>query len=229
MREFTDEPERHIIGIVGDTRDGGLNADPQPKMYVPAAQLPDAVNALNVRISPMAWFIRTRISPTPAMTQQVQDALADVTRLPVSNTQRMGDIVSTSISRQRFNMWLMSIFGAAALLLAAVGIYGLMAYSVSQRTQEMGIRLALGAQAGQVRRLVVLSAMKLALIGIVLGLAAAFGLARYLTSFLFEVSARDPITFVGVPPILMLVAWFAVWLPARRASLLDPLDALRHE
>ena len=126
-------------------------------------------------------------------------------------------------------MWLMTIFGASALLLAAIGIYGLMAYSVEQRTQEIGIRLSLGADAGTVRRMVVRQGMQLALVGVVVGLAASWGLARLMTSFLFEVSARDPLVFAGVPIVLTIVAFFAVWLPALRASRIDPMVALRYE
>jgi ABC-type antimicrobial peptide transport system permease subunit len=141
----------------------------------------------------------------------------------------MEEIAALSVSRQKFNMWVMSVFGGCALLLAAIGIYGLMAYSVEQRTQEIGIRLALGAQGGQVMRMVVGQGMLLGLIGIGIGLAAAFGLARLITTFLFGVTARDPLVFAGVPVLLGLVALFAVWLPARRASRVDPLIALRTE
>jgi ABC-type antimicrobial peptide transport system permease subunit len=141
----------------------------------------------------------------------------------------MDEIVALSVSRQKFNMWVMSVFGACALLLAAIGIYGLMAYSVEQRTQEIGIRLALGAQVSQVRRMVVTQGMSLALVGIALGLAGAFGLARLITAFLFGVTAKDPLVFAGVPALLAFVAFLAVWLPARRASQVDPLTALRYE
>jgi len=141
----------------------------------------------------------------------------------------MDEVVSLSTSRQRFNMWLMTIFGCAALLLAAIGIYGLMAYSVAQRTQEIGIRLALGAESGQVRNMVVFQGLRLALAGVVVGLASAFGLTRFLSSFLFGVGTWDPAVFTGVPLALTAVAALAVWLPARRASRVDPNIALRYE
>jgi putative ABC transport system permease protein len=228
MREFAAEPDRQVIGIVGDTRDNGLNADPQPRMFIPQAQVPDAANALNVRLSPMAWVVRTR--PTPqTVSQAIQEELRRATGLPVSNVQTMSEIISLSTSRQRFNMWLMTIFGGSALLLAAIGIYGLMAYSVAQRRQEIGIRLALGAQAATVRNMVVWQGMRLALVGVAIGLAGAFGLARFITTFLFEVDRWDPLVFSGVPTTLALVALVAIWIPALRASRVDPLKALRYE
>jgi ABC-type antimicrobial peptide transport system permease subunit len=141
----------------------------------------------------------------------------------------MNDVVSTSTSRQRFNMWLMSVFGGCALLLAAIGIYGLMAYSVEQRTQEIGIRLALGAQSHQVKNMVVSQGMLLAIVGVIVGLALSYYLSRFVSSFLFGVEAHDPLVFVGVPIVLSLVALVAVWLPARRASRIDPIIALRYE
>jgi ABC-type antimicrobial peptide transport system permease subunit len=141
----------------------------------------------------------------------------------------MDEIVALSVSRHKFNMWVMTVFGACALLLAAIGIYGLMAYSVEQRTQEIGIRLALGAQAGEIRRMVVTQGMALAVVGLAIGLGAAFGLARLITTFLFGVTERDPLVFAGVPALLAGVALLAVWLPARRASRVDPLVALRYE
>jgi ABC-type antimicrobial peptide transport system permease subunit len=228
MREFVGEPERQIIGIVGDTRDGGLNSEPQPQMFIPQAQVPNPVNELNVKLTPMAWVIKTRVAPHSVSTQ-VQEVLRQATGLPVSNIRSMEEIVSRSTSRQRFNMWLMTVFGGSALLLAAIGIYGLMAYSVEQRTQEIGIRLALGAPARQVRNMVVWQGMRLTIVGVVIGVVAAFVLARLIATFLFGVTARDPLVFVGVPMLLSLVALFAVWLPAVRGSRVDPVIALRTE
>jgi ABC-type antimicrobial peptide transport system permease subunit len=141
----------------------------------------------------------------------------------------MDEVVSRSISRQRFNMFLMTVFGVSALLLAAIGIYGLMAYSVAQRTQEIGIRMALGAEGSQVRQMVVAQGMRLAIVGVVVGLAAAWGLSRFLASVLYGVQARDPVVFVVMPVLLAIVSFVAVWLPARRASTVNPLVALRYQ
>lgn len=228
MREFAAEAERQIIGVVADTRLDGLDSEPQPQMWIPQAQVPDAANALNISLTPMSWIVRTQVPPQ-SLGRAVQDQLRQATGLPVTDVQSMDEIVALSVSRQRFNMWVMTVFGGCALLLAAIGIYGLMAYSVEQRTQEIGIRLALGAQASQVRKMVVLQGMALAGVGLALGLAAAFGLSRLIIAFLFGVTARDPLVFAGVPLLLCAVAFFAVWLPARRASRVDPLTALRYE
>jgi putative ABC transport system permease protein len=228
MREFAAEGERQIVGVVADIKSNGLDSEPQPQMFIPQAQVPDLANALNVSLTPISWIVRTQVPPR-SLSNAIQDQLRQSTGLPVSDVTSMDEIVSVSVSRQRFNMWVMSIFGGCALLLAAIGIYGLMAYSVEQRTQEIGIRLALGAQTAQVKNMVVAQGMTLASIGVIVGLAAAFGLARLITAFLFGVSARDPVVFVGVPLLLTAVAFLAVWLPARRASLVDPIIALRYE
>jgi putative ABC transport system permease protein len=228
MREFASEPERQIIGVVADVRDNGLNNDPGPKMYVPQAQLPDLANALNVRLTPMAWIVKTQVPPM-SLSTQVQEQLRQATGLPVSDVRAMDEVVARSMSRDRFNMWLMTVFGSCALLLAAIGIYGLMAYSVEQRTQEIGIRLALGAEARQVKNMVVFQGMTLAIVGLVLGIGGAFFLVQLLRQFLFRVEARDPLVFVGIPLLLGTVALFAVWIPARRASRVDPIHALRYE
>jgi putative ABC transport system permease protein len=228
MREFSTERERQIVGVIGDLRDGGLNNEPQPSMYIPQPQLPDAANALNVRLTPVAWVVRTRVEPY-SLNAAIQEQLRLATGLPVSDVRSMEDVVSRSTSRQRLNMWLMTVFGSAALLLAAIGIYGLMAYSVEQRTQEIGIRLALGAEAHQVKNMVVRQGMLLTAVGLVVGVIAAFGLARFMQTQLFGVQARDPLVFVSIPAVLAIVALIAVWAPARRASRVDPLQALRYE
>ena len=228
IREFMTEPPRQIIGVASDVRDDGLNRVPPPTMYVPQAQLQDAANAFYARMVPMAWVVRTRMAPY-AVSAAVQEQLRQVSGLPVSDIRSMDDVVSRSVSRQRFNMLLMTVFGGSALLLAAIGIYGLMAYSVEQRTQEIGIRLALGASAGDVRRMVVGQGMRLALVGVVIGLASAFGLAQVIASLLYGVKPRDPVVFVATPLLLAFVALIGVWLPSGRAVSVDPVTALRAE
>jgi putative ABC transport system permease protein len=228
MKEFADEPERQIVGIVADSRDGSLADDPGPEMFIPQPQVPDAANALNIRISPMSWVVRTATEPY-ALNGQVQEALRQATGLPVSDVRTMDQVVVRSTSRQRFNMWLMTTFGLSALALAAIGIYGLMAYSVEQRTQEIGIRLALGAETGQVRRMIVRQGMLLAVAGVVVGVGLALALAKFMESFLFGVQPRDLMVFTTAPLVLTLVAFAAAWIPAGRASRVDPIDALRYE
>jgi predicted permease len=228
MPEFAQERERQIIGVVGDVRDGGLNSDPFPTMYIPQAQVPDAANALNVRLTPIAWVVRTQGNPY-SLSAPIQEQLRQASGLPVSDIRTMNEVISRSTSREHFNMWLMTVFGSSALLLAAIGIYGLMAYSVEQRTQEIGIRLALGAQVSQVKNMVVFQGMRLAIAGLIVGLAASFGLTRLIAAFLFGVRPWDPTVFTLAPVILAAVAFFAVWLPARRASRVDPIIALRYE
>jgi putative ABC transport system permease protein len=224
-----EEPAREIVGVVGNTHDGGLDQDTGPLMIVPDSQVTDGMTSLNARIVPLRWAVRTHGDP-----HQLAATIAEQLRLasggfPVAHVRTMDEIVSRSTSRQDFNMTLLTIFGGIALVLAAIGIYGLMAYSVEQRTQEIGVRMALGADRADIRKLVVWSGMKLALVGIVIGIGAAFGLTRLIASFLFGVKTWDPTAFVAVPLILSAVALLAVWLPATRASRVEPMRALRVE
>ena len=228
MPQLAKEQPRQIVGIVGDVRDGALNRDPQPTMYIPNAQVPDALNELNTRLTPLKWIVRTRGNPF-ALSAAIQEQLRQASGLPVADVRTMDEVISRSTSRTRFNMLLMTVFGIAALFLAAIGIYGLMAYSVQQRTQEIGIRLALGAGSGQVRRMVVLQGMQLALVGVAVGVGGAFGLTRLIGAFLFGVKERDPLVFLAVAAALAIVSLLAVSLPARRATRIDPVIALRYE
>jgi predicted permease len=224
-----EEPPRQIVGIVGDVREGGLGEEPGPMMYIPTAQVTDGVTALNARIAPIAWVVRTRVSPE-SLRSAISKALLDASGgLPVADIRSMNEIVVRSTSRQNFDMLLLTIFAGSALLLAAIGIYGLMAYSVQQRTQEIGIRMALGAEKGAVRSMVIFQGIRLAVIGVSIGLVAAFGLARLLASLLFQTKTWDPVSFALVPTLLIAVAFIAVWLPAQRAVHVDPVDALRYE
>jgi len=149
--------------------------------------------------------------------------------LPVAHIRTMDEIVVLTTSRERFNMLLLSVFGASALLMAAIGIYGLMAYSVQQRTQELGVRMALGAQAANIRNMVIRQGMLLAGIGLVIGMGGAFWLTTFLRAFLFGVKTWDPTAFILTPIFLCTVALVAVWVPARKATRVDPISALRFE
>jgi putative ABC transport system permease protein len=226
--QFQDEPVRQIVGIVGSVRAGRLETEPGAEVYVPHAQLADVASAFVLARVPMAWVVRTA-SPPEALARTLQQTLQRATGLPVSNVRSMNDIVLRSISRQRVGMWLMAGFGAAALLLAMIGLYGLVAHSVEQRTREIGIRLALGAEASRVKRMVFWEGLSLTIAGTVIGLLAALVCTRVIARLLFNVRPSDPATFTFVSVLVAIVAGLAVWLPARRASRVDPIVALRCE
>ncbi len=228
IKELAGEPVRQIIGIVGDVRAGSIAQEPGPMMYLPFAQMPDAMTGFLNAAGPMGWVVRTTIEPG-TVSGQIQEVIRETTGAPVTNVQNMDDIVSVNTSRQRLNMLLMTIFAGSALVLAAIGIYGLMAYSVQHRTQEIGIRMALGAQADRVRWSIVGQGMTLVGVGIVIGVVAAFFLATFLAAVLYGVQARDVMVFAGVPAVLAATAFGAVWIAARRASRIHPLEALRYE
>jgi len=224
-----EEPAREIVGIVGNVRETGLTDVDQAVMYVPAGQVADGLTQLANKIIPLSWVVRTSVEPTALANAIQREFLAVDGQLPVSRFRTMEQVISESTARSNFNMLLLTIFAGTALLLAALGIYGLMSYSVAQRTQEIGIRVALGASGSDMLRLVIRSGLVLAGIGLAVGLAAAFGLTRLLSSLLFGVKANDPIAFGAVVVTLAAVAGVAVYIPARRATRIDPLTALRYE
>lgn len=226
--KFKDTP-RQIIGIVGDTRDDDLSQAPEPTMIIPDAQEPDKMVELETQFGPMWWLIRTRLEP-----QQLISAVAEPLRRasggrPVGSVRTLDDVLSGSIAQQRFNMLLLSIFALIALLLAALGIYSVMAYSVTQRTHEIGVRMALGADQYGVRNMILREGLVRGLVGIVCGICAAFFLVRLLAGMLYGVSMRDPAVFFAVPTFMVLLTAVAAWIPARRAARLDPVQALRIE
>jgi predicted permease len=224
-----EEPPREIVGIVGSTRDGGLDSDPIPLMYVPEAQVLDGITALGSKILPVNWLIRTKVAPF-LMSVALQRELRVATGgLPVAHIRTMEQVVGESTARGDFNTMLLTIFAGVALFLAAIGIYGLMAYSVRQRTQEIGIRMALGASPEHVRKMVVSQGMWLAAIGVVIGVAAALGLTRFMAGLIYGVKTWDPAVFASVAVLLSAVSWFATYIPARRASQVDPMVSLRYE
>lgn len=226
--DFEDIPRR-IIGIVADTRDTDLSQAPEPTMMIPLAQEPNGMTRLGLQFGPIFWLIRTRLEPHQVavnVSEQLREASGG---LPAGRVRTMDEVLSHSIARQNFNMLLLGVFAMAALALTAVGIYGVMAYSVAQRTHEIGVRMALGADRARIRNLVVRKGMLTAALGVIVGLAAAAFLARFLAGFLFGVRAWDPMVFIAVPVLVALVALFALWIPARRAARLEPVEALRVE
>lgn len=224
-----EEPDRQIIGIVGSVTEINQANGMVPVMYVPEAQITDGLTKLAGSLLPLSWVIRTGADPlsvAPAVQREFESLDAE---LAPSHITTMQQVISESNTRQNFNTLLLSVFALLALLLAAVGIYGLMSYAVEQRTQEFGIRMALGANQGRIMQLVLGQGMRLAMIGTVFGLAAAYGLTRLLKQFLFGVKAGDPLTFSVVAVILIAVTILAAFVPALRATRVDPMTALRQE
>ena len=223
-RIIFDEPQktpREIVGVVDDVRRKGLDVDVNPEMYVSYIQNPERRMNLVLRTE-----ARDASQVTPAARAQVK--AFDPNQI-IWRAQTLEQLLGTSVAPRKFNMLLLGIFAGVALLLAAVGLYGVMSYSVSWRTQEIGIRMALGANRADVLKLVVRQGMMMTLIGLVLGLAGAFALSRVLTGMLYGVSATDPLTFTGVSIVLLVVALLACLIPARRATHVDPIIALRTE
>ncbi len=216
-----DKTAREIVGVVADVRRNGLDADVQPEMYVSQVQRPE--RRMNVVIR----------SESGDASQLAQAARAEVKAFDsnqiIWRVQTLEELLGTSVAPRRFNMLLLGIFAGVALVLAAVGLYGVMSYSVSWRTQEIGIRMALGAKRADVLRLVVRQGMTMTFIGLAIGLVGAFLLSRVMTGLLHGVSPTDPLTFTGVSIVLLAVALLACLIPARRATRVDPIVALRTE
>jgi putative ABC transport system permease protein len=215
------QPPIEIVGVVGDARRISLETRAAPEFYFPFAQAPYrrmnvVARSTNANPSPLVSAIRSLV------TEMDRDQI-------IWQTRPLDQLVNASIADRRFNMWLLAGFAGLALILAVLGIYGVMTYSVRQRTHEIGIRMALGAKASDVVRLVIRNGMTLAVIGVVIGLAGAFGLTRLMTTLLFEVKATDVFTYATVAIGLQVVALVACYIPARRAAKVDPLVALRYE
>jgi putative ABC transport system permease protein len=220
-----DDAPRQIIGISGDVHDDALAFAPYPTVYIPMSQLTDrrAVTA------GLYWIVRTRSEPF-ALSSVIQNELRQASAgLPLGGVHSMDELLGQSISRQWFNMLLLTMFGVLALILAATGIYGLLAYSVQQRTQEIGIRVALGAQRSEILRLVFATGGKLVASGLGVGIVGALAITRVIASLLFGVRPTDAITFVSAMLLLSSVALLACYIPARRALKVDPMAALKYE
>jgi putative ABC transport system permease protein len=210
-----------IVGVVADVKYSGLNEPAQPALYTSFQQ--------NLWWRSMFLVVKAGGDPLGLVNAVRNEVWALDRDLPVSQIKTMDQLMSDAVAEPRAYTLLLGALGAIALLLAAVGIYGVMAYAVTQRTHEIGVRMALGAQSGAVLRLVVGAGMKLALLGMAIGLLAAFALTRLMSKLLFDVSATDPVTFAQIALLLMGVAFLSCYLPARRATKVDPIAALRCE
>jgi putative ABC transport system permease protein len=214
-----------IAGVVEDVKHNGLDSETRPEMYVPYLQplLP------SWGVPPMFLVVRSESEPA-SLAAAVRGVVRELDRdQPIYGVATMGQLLSRSIAPRRFNMTLLAVFAALALALAGVGIYGVMSYAVTERTREIGIRMALGAQAGDALKLVIRQGMKLALVGVALGLMGAFALTRLMENLLFDVKATDRLTFIVISILMTSVALLACWIPARRATKVDPMVALRCE
>jgi len=216
-----------IVGVVGNVKHVSLNEEPTATLYGPLAQIPPSV--VTSRAANLSLVVRSA-TETQTLAAKVRSALqAADPQAPASSVRAMEQVLTAALAARRFNMLLLSVFAGAALLLAVAGLYGVMSYTVAERTREIGIRLALGAQRREALRLVVGQGLRLTAVGVALGLAASLAVTQVLKSLLFGLSTTDPLTYIGVTLLLVSVALLACWWPARRAAKIDPLLALRRE
>jgi predicted permease len=210
-----------IAGVVGDTRDAGLGSDPLPTVYIPLAVMP--------KWPAMSYVIRTTGEPRSVI-GAARNAVRELNaNLPVRGVLTMDEVLATAVAPARWSSVLLGVFAGVALVIAVLGVFGVLSFIVTQRTREMGIRIALGAAPGQLRRMVVARGMRLVMVGLALGGLGAAWLSRFMGSLLYGVTATDPITYAGVAVVLLGAALVASYLPARRATRVDPILALRAE
>ena len=222
-------PPREIVGVVGDVRDLGINQEPLPLIYVPQAQVPNGMTSIDTRVLPITWAVRTAADSYTFRSSIQRELKAASGGLAVAHIRSMDEVVKQSTARSDFNAVLLTSFAGAALLLAAIGIYGLISYSVQHRMHELGIRLALGATPRQVRNMVLSQGVRLAGAGVLLGAIASLGLARYMTTMVYGVKPVDPAVIVLSCLALGFVAVLAAYVPANRAAKLDPVEVLKSE
>jgi len=224
----TAEPYREIVGVVADVQELGLRPEPGAAAYVPLPQVSDSVMMHVKRIVPLTWAVRTKVPPFSIL-PAVQQEMGSAGGIPIGRVRSMDQIVAQSTAGDRFDTVLLGIFAFMAIMLASIGLYGVIAYSMQQRTREFGIRVALGAGVSQLRNRIVLEAIGFAAMGTLIGLAAALAVTRFMTGLLYGVKATDPLILTSVALILLAVAVLASLLPARRAARIDPIVALRYE
>src|SRR6266446_5276588 len=224
VREFPSTPWSEVIGVIQDVRENGLQEkSPEIVYWPPLTQNPEAMRTVT-------FVIRSARAGTQSFLDEVRAAVWSVnSNLPLASVRTMEEVYDKSVARTSFTLVMLGIAGAMALVLGIVGIYGVISYTVSQRMREIGIRLALGAQGGDVLQMVLKQGAKMALVGVAIGIGAAFALTRLMTNLLFGVTAHDPVTFAAVAVVLFMVVLWASYIPARRAMRVDPMVALRYE
>jgi predicted permease len=228
VRASLDSRWHEIIGVVGNIHDDGVSEEATATMFWPMLHSVWSEEAVARRT--MGYAIRTKRINNPTLMQEVREAVWSVNaNLPLANVQTLEEILESSMARTSFTLVMLGIAAGVALLLGVVGIYGVISYAVSQRTREIGVRMAIGAQQGDVSRLFVRHGLLLTAVGVVVGVAAAVGLTRLMSALLFGVSPLDPVTYVAVAVTLGTIAFLASYFPARRASSVDPVVALRWE
>lgn len=226
VRQFSDMPWHQVVGVIQDVRENGVQEKEPAIVYWP----PLVQNRFDPAIRTATFVIRSERAGTESFLNEVRAAVWSVNPdLPLASVRTMQEVYDKSVARTSFTLVMLGIAGTMALALGIIGIYGVMSYTVSQRKREIGIRLALGAQGGDVLQIVLRQGTKLVLVGVVIGIGAAFALTRLMTNLLFGVTAHDPLTFVAVAALLILVGLLACYIPARRATLVDPIVALHYE
>jgi hypothetical protein len=230
LREFSSMPWHEVIGVIQDVRERGVQDKAPEIVYWPPMMeyLFGRKTADTVRT--VTFVIRSERAGTEGFLNEVGQAVWSVnSNLPLASVRTMEEVYDKSVARTSFTLVMLGIAGAMALVLGIIGIYGVISYTVSQRKREIGIRLALGAQGGDVLQMVLKQGAKMALVGVAIGIGAAFALTRLMTNLLFGVTAHDPMTFAAVAALLILIALLACYIPARRVMLVDPIVALRYE
>jgi predicted permease len=223
-----DDSVREIVGVVGNIQQDGLDAPAPGIMYLPTAQVPDRVTQWNNSSLATSWVIRTK-SPQVDIVSSARRIFMENAHTPLLSVEPMQDVMRASIAQQRFTMLLLSVFGLISLVLGGAGLYGVMSYTVARQTKEIGVRMALGAQRGNILRMVLREAGTLVIAGMVIGIAASLAGAQLLRSLLFGIAPRDPHPLIAMCGVLLLTGLFAAWWPARRAASIDPMQALRSE